>query len=132
MIRISMPLAVALALATPVAAADPRPAKPVPAVDGDPAKVAPDVYKLVMENDRVRVFDVTFKPGQRAEMHAHPDHVVYVLDDATIELTGPDGKSQQVSLKAGQVIFLKAGSHAAENVGKKPAHNLVVELKAKP
>ena len=45
----------------------------------DPAIVASDVYKLLMENDRVRVFDVWFKPDQRAVMHGHPDHVVYVL-----------------------------------------------------
>jgi quercetin dioxygenase-like cupin family protein len=96
---------------------------------GDPAIVAKDVYTLIMENDRVRVFDVKFKPGQRAEMHSHPDHVVYVFDDASIRLTGADGKSQDVQIKAGQALFLPAGPHAAENIGKTPAHNLVIELK---
>jgi quercetin dioxygenase-like cupin family protein len=95
----------------------------------DPAVVAKDVYKLILENDRVRVFDVQFKPGQRAEMHDHPDHVVFIVDDATMRLTGPDGKSQDVPLKGGQAIFLPAGPHAAENIGKKLAHNIVIELK---
>ena len=49
----------------------------------DPTVAASDVYKLVLENERVRVFDVTFKPGQKAEMHGHPDHVVSVLSDYT-------------------------------------------------
>jgi quercetin dioxygenase-like cupin family protein len=97
---------------------------------GDPAVVAKDVYKLLLENPRVRVFDVRFEPGQRAEMHSHPDHVVYVLDDANLRLTGPDGKSQDVAIKAGQTLFLPAGPHAAENIGTKAAHNLVVELKS--
>ena len=42
----------------------------------DSAIVAGDVYKIIMENDHVRVFDVRFKPGQKAEMHNHPSHVV--------------------------------------------------------
>lgn len=95
----------------------------------DPAKVAGNVYKLIMENDRVRVFDVRFKPGEKAVMHGHPDHVVYVLADGTLKLSLPDGKSQEVSLKAGQTVWMGAGPHATENVGKSEAHNLVVELK---
>jgi beta-alanine degradation protein BauB len=95
----------------------------------DPTKVASDVYKLVMDNERVRVFDVRFKPGQKAIMHSHPDHVVYVLSDYTLDLKLPDGSSQKVPLKAGQAIFMGAGPHAAENIGKTDGHALVVELK---
>lgn len=101
-------------------------------VGADPAVVASDVYKLVMENDRVRVFDVGFKPGQKTVMHGHPDHVVYVLSDYTLNLTLPDGKSQEVPLKSGQAIFMNAGQHAAQNIGKTQGHALVIELKEPP
>ena len=97
----------------------------------DPAKMASDVYKLVLENERVRVFDVGFKPGQKAEMHGHPDHVIYVLADYTLKLTLPDGSSQVVPLKAGQAIFMQAGAHAAVNIGQTEGRALVVELKEK-
>lgn len=95
----------------------------------DPAMVAGDVYKLVMENERVRVFDVQFQPGQKAVMHGHPNHVVYVLSDYTLNLMQPDGSSQVVPLKAGQAIWMEAGQHAAENIGKSAGHALVIELK---
>jgi beta-alanine degradation protein BauB len=95
----------------------------------DPAMVAGDVYKLVMENERVRVFDVRFKPGQKALMHGHPDHVVYVLADGTLKLSFPDGKSQDVSIKAGQSLWMGAGPHETVNIGNTEAHNLVIELK---
>ena len=95
----------------------------------DPAKVAADVYKLVMENDRVRVFEVQFKPGQKAVMHGHPDHVVYVLADYTLNLMLPGDKSQEVPLKAGQAIWMGAGQHAAQNIGKTEGRALVIELK---
>ena len=95
----------------------------------DPAIVAKDVYRLVLENDRVRVFDVQFKLGQKAVMHGHPDHLVYVLADYTLNLTLPDGKSQEVPLKAGQAIWMGAGAHAAQNIGTTEGRALVVELK---
>jgi quercetin dioxygenase-like cupin family protein len=95
----------------------------------DPADVATDVYKLVMDNDRVRVFDVRFKPGQKTVMHGHPDHVVYVLADYTLNLMLPDGNSQEVPLKTGQAFWMSAGPHAAQNIGKTEGHALVIELK---
>jgi quercetin dioxygenase-like cupin family protein len=42
----------------------------------DALKTAPDVYSLIMENERVRVLGVRFKPSQKALMHSHPDHVI--------------------------------------------------------
>jgi quercetin dioxygenase-like cupin family protein len=95
----------------------------------DPTKVASDVYKLILENDRVRVFDVRFKPGQKAEMHGHPDHVIYVINDYTLNLMMPDGSSQEIPLKAGQTFWMNAGPHAAENIGKTEGHAVVVEIK---
>lgn len=97
----------------------------------DPAVVAGNVYKLILENDRVRVFDVRFKPGAEAIMHWHPDHVVYVLADYTLDLSLPDGSTPRVPLQAGQVIFMQSGSHAAKNISATEGHAIVVELKAK-
>ena len=95
----------------------------------DPAVVAADVYTLLLENDRVRLFDVRFKPGQHAEMHGHPDHVVYVLADYTLNLMLPDGSSQQVPLTAGQALWISAGPHAAQNIGTTEGRSVVIELK---
>lgn len=95
----------------------------------DPTEVAANIYKLLLENDRVRVFDVFFKPGDVAVMHNHPDHIVYVMNDATLRLAFPNGTSQEISVKAGQALFLGAQAHETTNVGTTDAHNLVVELK---
>jgi quercetin dioxygenase-like cupin family protein len=95
----------------------------------DPLQVAGNVYSLVMENEYVRVLDARFKPGAKAVMHSHPNHVIYVITDGRLKITTPDNKSVDVDLKAGQAIWMQAGDHGAENVGKTEAHNLVVELK---
>jgi quercetin dioxygenase-like cupin family protein len=95
----------------------------------DPTQVGPTIYKLLFENERVRVFEVRFKPGEKIALHAHPDHVVYVLGDGKLKLSYPDGKAVEVGLKAGQTLWIPAETHAAENVGPTDAHSLVVELK---
>jgi quercetin dioxygenase-like cupin family protein len=94
----------------------------------DPLKVAKNVYKFIMENDRVRVLEVLFKPGDKAVMHSHPDHVVYVLEGGKMKMTS-SGKTNVLDMKSGQAVFLNAQSHEAENTGKTDLHLLVVELK---
>ena len=95
----------------------------------DALQAASNVYKLKMETDRVRVFDARFKPGEKAAMHSHPDHIVYILNDGKLKLTPLKGKTQELDLKAGQAIWMDATSHTAENLGKTDVHLLVVELK---
>jgi quercetin dioxygenase-like cupin family protein len=90
---------------------------------------ASNVYKLILENERIRVLDVKFKPGDKAAMHSHPDHLVYVLADGTLKLSLPDGTSQEFQLKAGQALWIDGGPHETTNIGKTEAHNLVVELR---
>jgi quercetin dioxygenase-like cupin family protein len=94
----------------------------------NPLDVASNVYKLKMENERVRVLNVTFHPGDKAVMHSHPDHVVYVLEGGKMKLTS-QGKNDIFDLVAGDTIFLKAQSHEAENIGYTTLDLLVVELK---
>jgi quercetin dioxygenase-like cupin family protein len=95
----------------------------------DALQAASNVTKPIMENDRVRVFDAWFKPGVKAAMHTHPDHVIYVLNGGKLKLTPSKGKTQEVDLKAGQAIWMDATAHTAENLGKTDVHLLVVELK---
>lgn len=49
----------------------------------DPLVAANNVYKFLIENNRVRVLQVIFKPGDIAKMHYHPDHVVLALKGET-------------------------------------------------
>src|SRR5512137_2886766 len=91
---------------------------------------AGNAYKLLIENEKVRVLDIHLKPGEKAPMHNHPnDHLVYVLNNAKFKLTFSDNKSGVFDLKAGQTVWMKAGSHSTENIGTSEGHNLVVEVK---
>jgi quercetin dioxygenase-like cupin family protein len=95
----------------------------------DPAVVAANAYKLVLENERVRVFMMKFAAGDRAALHEHPDHVIHFLDDANLRLTRPRGKTQDITAHAGDTMFLNAEQHEAVNIGANLARVLVVEMK---
>jgi beta-alanine degradation protein BauB len=92
-------------------------------------QVAPKVYKVLFENDHVRVLDYHAKPGEKAMMHSHPALVAYPVTATTVKFTSPDGKSEERKMKVGQVMYRDAETHATQNVGKTPAHVVIVELK---
>lgn len=101
-----------------------------PAGAQEPAKVGPSIYKLKLQNPRVRVFEVTFKAGQKIGMHSHPDHVAYVLTPGTLKIMEAGKKPVTLTGKAGDTFFLPAQKHAAQNVGKTTLKILVVELRS--
>ena len=45
----------------------------------DPTITNPDKYKVIFENDKVRVLEYTDKPGDKTTPHAHPDSVMITL-----------------------------------------------------
>lgn len=104
--------------------------KPIFAGDyPDPYEVGAQYYTLLLENDRVRVSDVKFKPGDKMAMHSHPDHIVYALSPGKIKFEYPNSTTKEVEIQAGQVLWAGAESHATENIGGTDLHVLVVELK---
>jgi beta-alanine degradation protein BauB len=95
----------------------------------DAVKVAPDSYKVVLENDSVRVLEVRIKQGAKSEMHSHPKSVAICLNDQRLRFTFPNGKSEDADLKRGQSVWLDGISHAVENTGTEDVSSMVVELK---
>ena len=95
----------------------------------DPLEVGPHVYKFAFENERVRVMNLDLKPGDKIATHSHPDHFVYVLSGGKLLLSYPDGSTKDFEGKAGDVIWINAETHAAENVGDTELKAVIVELK---
>ena len=95
----------------------------------DPLSVDPTIYNLKLNNDRVRVFVVKFKPGQAIDVHKHPDHVVYAIEGGRLMIheVGKDPVTMDVA--TGTTLFLPAQSHSAKNMGKNTMRLLVTELK---
>jgi quercetin dioxygenase-like cupin family protein len=93
----------------------------------DPAKVASNIYKVRLDNARVRVLEVTGKAGQKAVMHKHPGYVVYSLADGSVKFTNAKGATADSEMKSGETMWRDAESHASEVVT--DIHVLLFELK---
>ncbi len=94
----------------------------------DPTETNPDLYKLVFENERVRVLEYRDVPGDSTDPHSHPDSVMVTLSDFDRKLTVGD-QEREVSLTSGQANWLPAQTHRGENIGSSPTHVIFVELK---
>jgi quercetin dioxygenase-like cupin family protein len=95
----------------------------------DAVKVAPDIYKVLLENDAVRVVEFRIKQGAKSEMHSHPKSVAICLNDQRLKFTFPNGKSETVDFELGQAVWLDALSHSVENTGTEDVTGVLVELK---
>ena len=95
----------------------------------DPLVVNPSTLKLKFENERVRVMEATLPPGAQEQMHSHPAYVIYVLEGGRYRNHAPDGKTTEGEFKTGEVIYREPLTHFAENIGDRPMHLLLVELK---
>ncbi len=104
-------------------------ALPLAAAAQEPVTVGPTIYRQTLDNERVRVFEVTFKKGTSVALHSHPDHLAHVVSGGQLELTLADGTKNVIDAKPGETFFLPAQAHSAKNVGKGTIRIVVTELK---
>jgi len=89
----------------------------------DPTVTNPQHYKVVFENERVRVLEYKDKPGDKTTSHFHPDSVMYTLSDFKRRLYMGD-KVAEVEKQAGEVSWLAEQTHVGENIGTTETHVL--------
>ena len=97
-------------------------------MDLDPVATNPDNYRVVFENDRVRVLEYTDTPGVRTEPHEHPDSVMVTLSSFSRRLYHGE-QQRDVEIRAGMAHWVPAQRHAGENIGTTDSHSIFVELK---
>lgn len=98
----------------------------------DPVPLYPENYRVLLENERVRVLDFQLKKGAKENFHQHPAAVTYVLAPFKIRFTFPDGTMKIREAKAGDVFYGEALIHASENIGDTDAHGILIEMKQGP
>ena len=97
----------------------------------DATKVDSTHYKVEFENDQVRVLRITYGPGEKSVMHEHAAGVAVYLTDHRVKFTYPDGKTEEVTAKAGQTRWAPAVKHLPENIGDGRLELILVEIKVK-
>ena len=100
----------------------------------DAATADPRSFRVVLENERVRVLEYKSGPGFSVcgqGLHYHPERVTVTLTDAKVKVTNAEGKSVVREFPSGQVFFAPAETHSTENVGGSGTRIYIIELKSK-
>jgi hypothetical protein len=88
--------------------------------------------KVVLDNRRVTVTEVTVAPQGRREPYTRPsDQIIVFIDEAEYEATDAAGKKQTKRRRPGEIVWHSKGEAAPllVNVGRQPYRNLVIALK---
>ena len=116
---------VALIAAAPSAG---QQSSPAPQVDALTA--SPENFRLILENDDVRVLEYTLLPGQRDRRHTHPQRVAHVISGGQLRVGFPDGTHRDFDEIAGTSAWSKPSPlHDTQNIGTTPIKILLVEVK---
>jgi hypothetical protein len=104
--------------------------KPAPAAKAEKGK---PVVKVFHDDDSVRIFEVTFKPGDVASTGPRPLRVIRPLKNGVLERTFADGTKDKVEFKAGevQVFQPEPKPYTPKNISKSDLVLYVVYIKGK-
>jgi hypothetical protein len=100
----------------------------------DAVTADPRSFRVVLENDRVRVLEYRSGPGLGVcgqGMHYHPERVTVTLTEAKVRLTNAQGTAVVRDIAAGQVFFAPAETHSVENIGGSGTRIYIIELKGR-
>lgn len=103
----------------------------------DAIVAAPNSHKILFEDDRVRVLEVTIAPHQREPVHTHRwPSVMYMDVPSKFRYYGADGKpefeageTERSAMKPMTKRFGPEQPHSVENLTDIPFHAIRVELK---
>lgn len=98
----------------------------------DPARVSPKSYRVLFENERVRVLEYLSRPGRGVcgqGVHSHPAHLTIAMTDARVRVRLADGRTVDATNKAGDVFWEDAATHTTENIGGANVRAYMVEIK---
>ena len=87
--------------------------------------------RILLENDRVRIWELVLAPGQSSDWHHHIlDYVTVATTAGTTRMEMEDGAVSENSREVGAINFRKTHQpHVVTNIGKNITSNILIELK---
>jgi hypothetical protein len=113
--------------------------EPTPDVSATLPDLPEPYYRVLFENEAVRVVEHWLEPGESELEHTHPPMVAYFVQGATAMVTEADGSTSEATIPTGAFLdgadnprLLEWWTHSLENTGDTPLHSILVEFKAEP
>ena len=95
----------------------------------DPTIEDADHYAVEFENNQIRALRIQYDPGEKSVLHYHPAGVAVFLTDQKVSFEMPDGSSVESAAKAGEAVWVDAGSHIPKNIADEALELILVEMK---
>jgi len=86
-------------------------------------------YKLLFENQHTRVYEIRIPAGTKEPQHTHHDRVVVCLSGAQLKHLMPDGREEPSTLRTGEIVWRRGGTHIGQNLGRTDLWVIAVEPK---
>ena len=97
----------------------------------DVLKASPANFKLLVENEHVRVLEYTLKPGEKDTPHTHPAKSSYVVTGGKIKVYLENGETIIVDEVAETASWMGyVGKHYVENIGNTTIKIVLTEVKS--
>ncbi len=96
----------------------------------DPVESSPNNYKVLQENDHVRMLEMVVPAGESDVLHSHPDEAVYFITGGKARVT-VNGEEMEMELPDGASMLHEAWTHQVTNIGDTEIRAIIVETKAK-
>ncbi len=96
----------------------------------DPVIVSPDIFKILLENEHVRVVQYSLEPGRKDGWHTHPPKSSYVVSGGKLKVYLENGETIIADEKPGTATWMDyLGKHYVENIGATTVTIVFTEIK---
>lgn len=87
--------------------------------------------RLLLENDRVRIWEMTLEPGEASDLHRHElDYVLCIVEGESIDADAPGAEPYRIPVKRGDHFYVeRGGMERAVNRSTVRFREIIVELK---
>lgn len=110
---------------------DPVVSKDTSKLNIDVLTASPANFKLLLENEHVRVLEYTLKPGEKDTPHTHPAKSSYVVTGGKIKVYLENGVTIILDEVAGTASWMGyTGRHYVENIGNTTIKIILTEIKS--
>jgi mannose-6-phosphate isomerase-like protein (cupin superfamily) len=83
----------------------------------DPITVAPNNYRLLLEDGDYRLVEMSLAAGTSDIEHSHPNEMVYFITGGKVRIHLPGGESVELEVPDGHAMIHEPWTHRVENIG---------------
>ena len=84
----------------------------------DPVITNPELYKILLENEHLRIVEMILQPGQKDDMHGHPHMGWYAEKGGKLRVNLKNGETKEMNVPDGKAMYQEPiMGHQVENIG---------------